>query len=43
MRWKLLKVYLYNNNLDYDIYLIKSTQTEITKVVNEIKTKYYDK
>lgn len=43
MRWKLLKIYLYNNNLNYDIYLIKSTQTEITKVVNEIKTKYYDK
>ena len=42
IRWKLLKKYFHDNDLDYDIYLIKANQTSITEAISEIKKKHYE-
>lgn len=41
MRWKLMKWYLSVNDPTYGVFLTKSNQTDITKIVNEIKGKHY--
>lgn len=41
MRWKLMKRYFSINAPKYSVYLTKSNQTDITKIVNEIKKKHY--
>ena len=38
LRWKIFKYYLYNNNLNYDLYLPRS-MTQIDKIIKEIVTK----
>lgn len=39
MRWKLMKKYFADNNLDYDIHIVFN-QTEIKEAINQIKPKY---
>jgi len=39
MRWKLMKKYFTDNNLDYDLHLVFN-QTEIKEAINLIKLKY---
>lgn len=41
MRWKLMKRYFSINAPKYSVYLTKSNQTDITKIVGEIKSKHY--
>lgn len=39
MRWKLMKKYFKDNNLNYDLHLVFN-QTEIKEAINQIKLKY---
>lgn len=41
MRWKLMKRHFALTDPTYKSYLTKSNQTDITKIVNEIKAKHY--
>lgn len=41
MRWKLMKRHFSINDPNYTVYLTKSNQADITKIVQEIKKEHY--